>query len=249
MPVPPGPGFGDSIGGHDHRRRDHGRAVPPRAHRRGHHRRRVAARRRACGRWARPIALSLLLDMPWRPPAGRRCPANPLVAQLRDRRTAACIAFTCLQAGKYWPHAVRGHRPARAGHRPALRRPRVAAGQQHGGHEHPERGLRRAHASPSGGSGSADFVGQWAVVQDTLEAAADPQTVANGYIQECQTAERHPVPAGGRAGAVRRGAGPARGGRPSSTSTATRSSPSSASTGTRSWTSRSAASSPDTDRT
>ena len=31
---------------HDHRRRDHGRAVPPRAHRRGDHRRRVAARHR-----------------------------------------------------------------------------------------------------------------------------------------------------------------------------------------------------------
>ena len=34
----------------------------------------------------------------------------------------------------------------------------------------------------------ADFIGQWAVVQDTLEAAADPQSVANGYIQDCATA-------------------------------------------------------------
>lgn len=33
-----------------------------------------------------------------------------------------------------------------------------------------------------------EFSGQWAVVQDTLEAAADPQTIANGYIQECETA-------------------------------------------------------------
>ena len=32
------------------------------------------------------------------------------------------------------------------------------------------------------------FSGQWTVVQDTLEAAADPQTVANGYLQECATA-------------------------------------------------------------
>ena len=32
VPAPPGPGFGDSIGAHDHRRRDHGRAVPPGAH-------------------------------------------------------------------------------------------------------------------------------------------------------------------------------------------------------------------------
>jgi crotonobetainyl-CoA:carnitine CoA-transferase CaiB-like acyl-CoA transferase len=36
------------------------------------------------------------------------------------------------------------------------------------------------------------FTGQWAIVQDTLEAAADPQTVANGYLQECQTASGTP---------------------------------------------------------
>ena len=35
----------------------------------------------------------------------------------------------------------------------------------------------------------ADFTGQWAVVQHTLEAAADPQSVANGYVQDCTTAE------------------------------------------------------------
>ena len=38
----------------------------------------------------------------------------------------------------------------------------------------------------------APFIGQWAVVQDTLEAAGDPQTVANGYLQECQTASGTP---------------------------------------------------------
>jgi crotonobetainyl-CoA:carnitine CoA-transferase CaiB-like acyl-CoA transferase len=32
------------------------------------------------------------------------------------------------------------------------------------------------------------FSGQWTVVQDTLEVADDPQTIANGYIQECATA-------------------------------------------------------------
>lgn len=34
-----------------------------------------------------------------------------------------------------------------------------------------------------------DFVGQWTVVQDTLEAARDPQSVANGYLQPCVTSE------------------------------------------------------------
>jgi crotonobetainyl-CoA:carnitine CoA-transferase CaiB-like acyl-CoA transferase len=30
------------------------------------------------------------------------------------------------------------------------------------------------------------------MVQDTLEAAADPQTVANGYVQDCETADGLP---------------------------------------------------------
>jgi crotonobetainyl-CoA:carnitine CoA-transferase CaiB-like acyl-CoA transferase len=38
----------------------------------------------------------------------------------------------------------------------------------------------------------ATFSGQWAVVQDTLEAVADPQTVANGYVQACETAAGTP---------------------------------------------------------
>ena len=109
---------------HDHRRRDHGRAVPPRAHRRGHHRRRLAARRRPVGhgpgdRRCRSCSTSR---------GGRRRPrsiaAQPAVAQLRDRGRPRRSSFTCLQAGKYWAAALRGHRPARAGHRPALRRPR-----------------------------------------------------------------------------------------------------------------------------
>jgi crotonobetainyl-CoA:carnitine CoA-transferase CaiB-like acyl-CoA transferase len=35
----------------------------------------------------------------------------------------------------------------------------------------------------------SDFSGQWTVVQDTLEAAADPQAVANGYVLDCATSD------------------------------------------------------------
>ncbi len=38
----------------------------------------------------------------------------------------------------------------------------------------------------------ADFDGQWAVMQNTIEVADDPQTVANGYVQDCRTAEGTP---------------------------------------------------------
>ena len=51
----------------------------------------------------------------------------------------------------------------------------------------------------------ADFTGQWTVVQDTLQAAVDPQAVANGYVQECTTAAGRGLPAHRCAGAVRRG--------------------------------------------
>ena len=46
--------------------------------------------------------------------------------------------------------------------------------------------------STNGGRGLADFSGQWVVVQDTLEAASDPQTVANGYVADCATADGTP---------------------------------------------------------
>ena len=34
-----------------------------------------------------------------------------------------------------------------------------------------------------------DFVGQWAIVQNTLEVVDDPQTIANGYVLESATAD------------------------------------------------------------
>ena len=57
----------------------------------------------------------------------------------------------------------------------------------------------------------ADFTGQWCVVQDTLECAVDPQAVANGYMQDCETASgtpfqlvASPVQFGGEPSPVRR---------------------------------------------
>ena len=38
----------------------------------------------------------------------------------------------------------------------------------------------------------ADFTGQWAAVQHTLEAVADPQAVANGYVLDAATADGTP---------------------------------------------------------
>jgi crotonobetainyl-CoA:carnitine CoA-transferase CaiB-like acyl-CoA transferase len=104
--------------------------------------------------------------------------------ETKDRRI---LSFTCLQAGKYWPPLC-----------DVIGRPELATDPRFAD-----------HASLLENSGAAveiltqvfaeatldewrerlaPFTGQWAAVQHTLEAAADPQTVANGYVQDCRTA-------------------------------------------------------------
>ena len=185
VPVPPGPGFGDSIGAMTiaggimgalfHRERTGATTT-------------VDVSLLGVGLWSmgQALALSLLLDEPWTPPPADATRANPLSAnyQTKDGRH---LAFTCLQAGKYWSPICE-----------AIGRPDLTSDPRFAD-----------HASLLANSGQAaailresfaqhtleewrvrlvDFTGQWAVVQDTLEAATDPQSVANGYVQECRTA-------------------------------------------------------------
>lgn len=185
VPVPPGPGFGDSIGAMTiaggimgalfHRERT-GEATT------------VDVSLLASGMWAmgQSIALSLLLDRPWTPPPLNSVRANPLSGnyETKDRRW---IALTCLQAGKYWPHMCA-----------AIDRPDLATDPRFSDHASLLSNsadaaaiLRQAfaeHTLAEWREKLASFIGQWAVVQDTLEAVADPQSVANGYVQDCRTA-------------------------------------------------------------
>lgn len=97
------------------------------------------------------------------------------------------ISLCCLQAGKYWAPLCE-----------AIGRPELAADPRFADHASLMSNnvdavsiLREAFAGHTLAEWRellADFSGQWAVVQDTLEAAADPQSVANGYIQDCETA-------------------------------------------------------------
>jgi crotonobetainyl-CoA:carnitine CoA-transferase CaiB-like acyl-CoA transferase len=185
VPVPPAPGFGDSIGAMTiaggimgalfHRERTGEATV-------------VDVSLLGTGLWAmgQAMALSLVLGMPWTPPPASQMGANPISRnyETKDGRT---LAFTCLQAGKYWAPLCE-----------VIGRPELATDPRFADHaallEHSTEAV--ALLEPVFASATLDewrdrlapFSGQWAVVQDTLEAAEDPQTLANGYLQDCTTA-------------------------------------------------------------
>src|SRR5499426_1805358 len=101
MPVPPAPGFGDSIGGMAiaggilgalfHRERTGQGTV-------------VDVSLFGTGLWAmgQAMALSLVLKMPWAAPPADRPAFNPLTRNY-ETKDGRMLAFTCLQPGKYWP--------------------------------------------------------------------------------------------------------------------------------------------------
>jgi len=185
VPVPPAPGFGDSIGGMTiaggimgalfHRERTGEATV-------------VDVSLLGVGLWAmgQAIALSLVLGVPWTPPPADKLGANPL-SRNYETKDGRVLAFTCLQAGRYWPGLCE-----------AVGRPDLSTDPRFADHAslmtnniEAVQVLTDVFASATldeWRARLADFDGQWAVVQDTLEAAVDPQTVANGYLQDCQTA-------------------------------------------------------------
>jgi crotonobetainyl-CoA:carnitine CoA-transferase CaiB-like acyl-CoA transferase len=182
---PPGPGFGDSIGamtiaggimgGLFHRERTGEPTV-------------VDVSLFGTGLWAmgQAVALSLLMDRPWGSPSQSQMAGNPLV-QTYQSKDGRGVAFTCLQAGKYWG-------PLCA----AVGRPDLATDPRFSDHASllangltATNLLREIFAEATVDEWRErleSFIGQWAIVQNALEAAVDPQTIANGYLQNCETA-------------------------------------------------------------
>jgi crotonobetainyl-CoA:carnitine CoA-transferase CaiB-like acyl-CoA transferase len=186
VPVPPAPGFGDSIGAMTiaggilgalfHRERT-GKATV------------VDVSLLGTGLWAmgQAMALSLVLGMPWSAPPADRIAANPLVRNYATQ-DGRLLAFTCLQPGKYWPLLCDAigrtdlkQDPRFADAASLMQNATVAAAS-----------LETVFASATLEAWCqrlASFEGQWCVVQNTLQAAKDPQTIANGYLQPCKTAD------------------------------------------------------------
>ncbi len=185
----PGPGFGDSLGGMTiaggilgalfHRERT-GEALT------------VDVSLLATGMWAmgQSIALSLLNNAPQAPLPLDMLHPNPLVGQYltKDQRW---FVIASIQAGKYWPEFVA-----------LLGKPEWAADPRFADHgslmEHRIEAVALLesfiadHTIAEMREMLADYSGQWAVAQNTLEVAEDSQTRANGYLQACETASGSP---------------------------------------------------------
>ncbi len=188
-PPPPAPGFGDSIGAMTiaggimgalfHRERTGEATI-------------VDVSLLGVGMWSmgQALGLSLMLGMPWAPPPKDGGLSNPLVANYKtkdDRFVALC----CLQAGKYWAEACEVF-----GHPELATDPRFADGASLLENAGEARAALRAvfaeRTLDEWRERLAGFSGQWTAVQHTLEAAADTQTVANGYVVDLQTADGTP---------------------------------------------------------
>jgi crotonobetainyl-CoA:carnitine CoA-transferase CaiB-like acyl-CoA transferase len=190
LPGPPGPGFGDSIGAMTiaggimgalfHRERT-GEGTT------------VDVSLLATGMWAmgQAYALSLLTKRPWLGPPSGSPRLNPLVRNFvtKDNRS---LSFCCLQASRYWAELCT-----------LLNRPELGDDPRFADHaalvEHSleaQELLETAFAERTVAEWRdrlANFTGQWCVVQDTLEAATvDPQTEANGYVQDCVSSSGSP---------------------------------------------------------
>jgi crotonobetainyl-CoA:carnitine CoA-transferase CaiB-like acyl-CoA transferase len=189
VPAPPAPAFGDSIGGMTiaggimgalfHRERT-GEGTT------------VDVSLLGVGMWSMgaAIALSLQHQVPWRGRPKGSAAFNPLVGNYKTK-DGKFIALTCLQAAKYWAEACE-----------VVGRPELATDERFATVESLAANtaaavelLTEAFAERTGDEWRErlqDFSGQWAMVQDTLEAAADPQAVANGYVQDYEDVEGRP---------------------------------------------------------
>ena len=188
VPMPPAPAFGDSIGAMTvaggimgalfHRERT-GAATT------------VDVSLLGVGLWSMGAALALSLqhERGWAPLPLGAATGNPLVATY-GTSDGHYISLGCLQAAKYWPEFCT-----------VIERPELATDERFAGaaisaHAGEATDLVRSvfaeRTVDEWRARLADFSGQWVVVQDTLEAASDPQTVANGYVADCATADGTP---------------------------------------------------------
>jgi crotonobetainyl-CoA:carnitine CoA-transferase CaiB-like acyl-CoA transferase len=189
LPLPPGPGFGDSIGamtiaggimGALFYRERTGQPTT------------VDVSLLATALWAmgQSASLSLLAGEPFGPGLDREVTRNPLSRVYRTKGDRY-VALTCLHAGTYWKPLC-----------DIINRPDLATDARFADHAaliahtfEAVDALTSVFAEETADEWRRrleSFPGQWTIVQDVLEACEDPQTIANGYLQDCHTAAGAP---------------------------------------------------------
>lgn len=208
VPAPPAPAFGDSIGAMTiaggimgalfHRERT-GEGTT------------VDVSLLATGLWSMGAGLALAMQhgVAFTPPPPNAPTGNPLSATYATE-DGKYLTLTCLQAAKYWPEVCT-----------LIGRPDLATDERFADAAAITENvavatdlLRSTFAERTAQewrAALADFSGQWTMVQDMIEATTDPQTLANGYVQDCKTADgtpfqlaAAPVQYGGQAAAPKR---------------------------------------------
>jgi len=131
------------------------------------------------------LALSVQFGMPWAPPPRDSAPGNPLTA-VYETKDGRHLMLTCLQPGKYWAEAatVVGRADLATDERFKDAESVIANA---GAATEALTAAFKEHTLDEWRTKLEGFTGQWAAVQNTLEAIDDPQTVANGYVANCQT--------------------------------------------------------------
>ena len=186
VPAPPAPAFGDSIGamtiaggimGALYHRERTGEAPT------------VDVSLLGTGMWSigAALALSLQFGVGWAPPPPNVPTGNPLT-MIYKTKDGKFVNLCCLQAAKYWPEVCQ-----------VVGRPELATDERFADAEAIKENcaaavevLRAAFAERTQEEWRQQldgFSGQWTMVQDTLEASTDRQTLANGYVQDCATAD------------------------------------------------------------
>jgi crotonobetainyl-CoA:carnitine CoA-transferase CaiB-like acyl-CoA transferase len=189
VPAQPAPAFGDSVGavalaggvmGALYHRQRTGEATV------------VDVSLLSVGIWSigAAIALSLETGNPWSAPPSGASSGNPLVGVYRTS-DSRWISLSCLQAFKYWPEFCEV-----VGLPELVNDPRFSTVDALRANARDAVQLLQAafllRNVDEWRAALASFSGQWTVVQDTIETAEDPQTIANEYVVDCETADGKP---------------------------------------------------------
>ena len=141
------------------------------------------------GMWAMggAVAISQMNGVPWRGRAtnATAAPGNPLIGSYRTADDRF-LAFSMLQGFHYWPEVC-----TRIGLQALIDDPRFDTVERLMENTAPQwrSSPLRLRARAEWRERFAGMQGQWAVVQNTLELADDPQVQANGYLQELKSGD------------------------------------------------------------